>query len=52
VIFEVFATVKNQAEVFEIVTPCNAVFRRQFGPLKGWYPTTTLSDITSQKTSK
>jgi len=36
--------------------PCASIFRvkwnlRQHGPLKRWYPTTTLHDVTTQKTS-
>jgi hypothetical protein len=48
-----------QVHVFRVVTPCSAVvgyqrFRalwRQHGPLKRWYPTTTLHGVTTPKTS-
>jgi len=50
---------KIQVVVFCVVTPCSAVVGyhctshwrwRQYGPLKHWYPTTTLHTITTQKT--
>jgi len=52
-----------EVEVFWVVTLCVVVigyrhFRspcsrveRQHGPLKHWYPTTKLNDVTTQKTS-
>jgi hypothetical protein len=40
-----------QVEVFWVLTPCSvdAWRRRQHGPLKRWYPTTTLHGVTTQK---
>jgi hypothetical protein len=59
-------TYSIQVDVFWDVTPCSVVVgyqrfrgtfcldrhwrRRQHGPLKRWYPTTTLHGVTSQKT--
>jgi hypothetical protein len=64
--FEVFTAAKIQVEVFWIVMPCRvAVGYQHFGrpcclhlqgevfqgPLKHYYPTTTLLGFTTQKTS-
>jgi hypothetical protein len=45
--FEIFTAVKNQVEIFWVVTLCSVVV----GPLKCWCPTTTLHGVTTQKTS-
>jgi len=63
--FGTFTAVMFQVEVFWIVMPCGVMVRYQHfrsmlppssscrwrwhGPLKHWYPTTTLHSITTQK---
>jgi hypothetical protein len=43
--------VKIQVEVFWVVMPCSvAVGWREQGSPKHWYPTTTLDEVTTQKT--
>jgi hypothetical protein len=53
--FEVFMVTKVEVEVFWVVMPCSVVsiFRVKIkqGPLKHYYPTTTLRIVTTQKTS-
>jgi hypothetical protein len=55
-------TPSYEVEVFWVVTPCNVAVGYkdcrgpwclclQSGPLKRWYPTTTLHGVTTQKTS-
>jgi len=51
--FEVFTVTKIQVMVFWGVTACSRIplWRcRQNGPLKCWYPTTSLNGVTTQKT--
>jgi len=52
--FQAFMVVMFQVVVFW-VTPCIQNFRgihwKQHGPLKRWYPTTTLHGITTHKNS-
>jgi len=63
--FQTFTAVMYQVEVFFVVTQCSDVGYqrfggpphqstsprrgRQYGPLKRWYPTTTLHDVTTQE---
>jgi hypothetical protein len=50
--FYVIITVKLQVRVFWVSVVEGYLWRcRQHGPLKCWYPTTTLHGITTQKTS-
>jgi hypothetical protein len=40
-----------KVEIFWVVTPSSGWRWRQRGPLKRWYPTTTLDGVTTQKSS-